>query len=264
MGVIIGCIGTIIGAGGGFMIVPLLLLVFGRGQEEATAISLAVVMVNAASGTLAFGRQGRVDFRSGIFYALATIPGAVLGAMVVGLVPVKTFGVLFGLLLVSLGMFLFVRPRRKEAPRAAGRFDDTTRTLIERDGTRHNWSFNIKTGVLLSLGVGFVSSVMGIGGGVIHVPALTYLLHYPVHVATATSQFVLMVTAGTATVVHLAKGTMSAASLAHMVLPLAVGVIFGAQGGAWLSQRMRGVWVIRVLAIVLGLMGLRVLAAAMR
>ncbi|TMA11893.1 MAG: sulfite exporter TauE/SafE family protein, partial [Deltaproteobacteria bacterium] len=82
VGFVIGAYGTLIGAGGGFVLVPLLLLLYPEEKPEIiTSISLAVVFFNALSGSMAYGRLKRIDYRSGIVFSVATIPGAILGAL---------------------------------------------------------------------------------------------------------------------------------------------------------------------------------------
>ena len=108
--------------------------------------------------------------------------------------------------------------------------------------------------------VGYLSSFLGIGGGIIHVPALSYLLNFPVHIATATSHFILAIMALTATVVHIVTGAFHHG--AHRTVALAIGVVLGAQIGARLSERIQGGWIIKGLAGALGLVGLRILIMA--
>ena len=80
VGVFIGAFGTLIGAGGGFVLTPILLLVYPHDNPEIiTSISLAVVFFNAFSGSAAYARMQRIDYRSGVLFALATIPGAAVG-----------------------------------------------------------------------------------------------------------------------------------------------------------------------------------------
>ena len=82
-GMVVGAYGTLIGAGGGFIIVPVLLLLLHWPHQEASGTSLLVVTANAASGTWAYWRQRRIDFRTGWQFALATLPGAILGPFIV-------------------------------------------------------------------------------------------------------------------------------------------------------------------------------------
>ncbi|MBP1700797.1 MAG: sulfite exporter TauE/SafE family protein [Deltaproteobacteria bacterium] len=113
----------------------------------------------------------------------------------------------------------------------------------------------------LSLFAGFVSSLLGIGGGIIHVPVLIHLLNFPVHIATATSHFVLVVMAFVGTCVHILMGAFSHGI--RRTACLAVGVLIGAQLGAYLSNRVHGDWIVRGLAIALGFVGVRIFIMAL-
>ncbi len=261
LGFVVGAYGTLIGAGGGFVLVPVLLLVYpGDAPELITSISLAVVFFNATSGSVAYARMKRIDYRSGLLFAAATVPGAVFGALTTKYIPRRAFSAVLGVILIAISIYLLLRPA-KEAPRhvrpPAGH---TTRTIVERDGTRHTFTFRPWVGVVLSLFVGYLSSVLGIGGGIIHVPALVHLLNFPTHVATATSHFILAIMALAGTGVHVATGDFSRGAL--IALYLGLGAAVGAQLGAAVSTRLRGVWIIRGLAIALGFVGVRILFMA--
>ena len=262
LGFVVGAYGTLIGAGGGFILAPTLALLYPTDSTETlTSISLAVVFFNTLSGSAAYARMGRIDYRSGGVFAIATIPGAILGALATSFLPRRLFdGVLGALLMMASVALLAGGHRRPPAPSGQAAWT-VTRTLVEADGTRHTYAFNQALGVGLSLIVGLLSSLLGIGGGIIHVPMLAYLLHFPVHVATATSHYVLAVMALVGTLVHIATG-----AFAHGVrrtTALAIGVLTGAQLGARASSRIHGVWIMRGLAIALGFIGARVLLQAL-
>jgi uncharacterized membrane protein YfcA len=124
----------------------------------------------------------------------------------------------------------------------------------------YQFSYNPMVGLALSLIVGFLSSLLGIGGGVIHVPMLIKLLGFPAHVATATSHFMLAIMSLAATLVHI--GTGAFAHGVRRTIVLSLGMIIGAQLGAILSGRLRGPLLVRGLAAALGLVGLRLLWTA--
>jgi uncharacterized protein len=253
IGLVVGALGTLIGAGGGFLLLPILAFLYPRESPDTlTALSLAVVCANAISGSAAYARLRRIDFRSGAIFALAGLPGALLGAWVTRFLDRRTFDPLLGGFLLVSGGWLLVRPRHDHAAPA-----HPTRTLVERDGTIHAYSPRVVRGALLSLGVGFVSSLLGLGGGIIHVPLMVVFLGFPVHVATATSHFVLAILALAGVLVHAASGSLAPAW--PRVLPLALGVIAGAQGGARLSGRVRDQAILRALGLGLALVGLRLL-----
>ena len=112
---------------------------------------------------------------------------------------------------------------------------------------------------MLSVGVGFVSSFLGIGGGVVHVPLLVGLLGFPTHIATATSHFVLAFMALVATLTHVLSGTFHHAVGLRRAAALSVGVVVGAQLGAKLSQRLSGAVIERLLALGLVALGARLI-----
>jgi hypothetical protein len=272
LGLFIGTFGTLIGAGGGFILVPILLLVYpGEDTELITSTSLAVVFCNAASGTWAYSRMKRVDYKSGIIFAIATIPGAILGAITTAYVPRQAFDLIFGGLMIVAGIFLWFSARDDHSQRhgtvtqeynSAATAHLTSRDLTDADGTRYHYSYNQTLGIGLSLFVGYISSVLGVGGGFIHVPALNRLLNFPVHIATATSHFVLAIMALTGTLVHIWRGVF-AQGLARTAM-IAVGVIVGAQAGARLSNRVGGKWIIRGLAIALLFVGIRLILSELK
>ena len=260
MGVGVGCYGTLIGAGGGFVLMPVLLLLYpNENPNVLTCISLAVVFFNALSGSQAYALMKRIDYRSGFFFSMATIPGAILGALNTSYVPRRMFDMIFAILLLGAAVFLTWRPSRtKRRPKIekAGSHK-TTRRLIDAHGEHYQYSFSFRLGMTISVVVGYISSFLGIGGGIIHVPALSYFLNFPIHVATATSHFILAIMALTGTLVHILTGTF--AHGVHRTIALAIGVVLGAQIGAHLSEKVQGGWIIRGLAIALGIVGLRIL-----
>ncbi len=257
LGFVIGAYGALIGAGGGFMLVPLLLLLYPEENPDLiTGISLAVVFANTLSGSLAYGRMKRIDYKSGIIFSMATIPGAILGALGTAYVSRRLFDAIFGFLMIAGSAFLLVRPTRISAPESKTS-NNFKRTLVEADGTAHTFSYNPAVGIGLSLFVGFLSSFLGVGGGFIHVPALVHLLRFPVHIATATSHFILAIMTLTGTLVHVMTGVFSRG--VQTTIFLAIGVLVGAQLGARLSTRVEGSWIIRALAVALAFVGIRLL-----
>jgi len=263
LGVGVGCYGTLIGAGGGFVLMPVLLLLYpGQNADLLTSISLAVVFFNALSGSEAYALLKRIDYRTGVMFSAATIPGAVLGALNTSYVPRRLFDPIFSILLLLAAAFLAWRPRKRETH---GKSMSVThhkivRRLVDAHGITYEYDFNWLLGMGISIIVGYVSSFLGIGGGIIHVPALCYLLNFPVHVATATSHFILAIMALTGTVVHILNGTF--AHGVHRTIALAIGVVLGAQIGARLSEKFQGSWIIRSLAVALGIVGLRILTVS--
>lgn len=261
LGFAVGTLGTMIGAGGGFLLAPALLLLYPNERPETiAAISLAVVFFNAASGSVAYARQRRIDYRSGLIFAAVSVPGALAGAYCTNLLPRRVFDLVFGCLMLALGAFVVSGSRQKvEASNqvicpAEG---ELSASLTDRSGEHYTWSYSLNRGIGISLGVGYLSSLLGIGGGIIHVPALTRLLRFPVAVATATSHFVLALTALVGTLAHIGMGAFAHGS--RRTAFVSVGVVLGAQLGAWLSHKIQGSWILRGLGAALCLVGVRLL-----
>jgi len=258
VGFIVGAYGTLIGAGGGFLLVPLLLLFYpSEDPQTITSISLAVVFFNAFSGSVAYGRAKRIDYYSGTIFSIATVPGAVLGALSTSFIPRRIFDLIVGILMLACAVFLFWRPAVRKTGTNSDPAHYFSRHVVEADGTRHDFSYRPVVGVGLSLMIGYISSLLGIGGGFIHVPVLVHLLNFPVHVATATSQFILAIMSFSGTVTHVVTGAFQHGI--RRTIFLSVGVVVGAQLGASLSSRVRGDWIIRSLAIALAFVGLRLI-----
>ena len=262
LGLGVGAFGTLIGAGGGFVLMPILLLLYpNESPEKLTSISLAIVFFNALSGSGAYARMGRIDYKSGLLLASATIPGAILGALNTSFVPRHLFDIIFGILLVIAAVFLSLRPNLAHDAKKVYQPDQhLMHRHLEAKGQSFDYAYSPKLGLLLSLLVGYASSFLGIGGGIIHVPVLVYLLNFPIHVATATSHMILAIMALTGTLVHIVTGTFPYG--VHHMISLAIGVVLGAQIGAQLSQYVKGNWIIRSLAMALGLVGIRILFQA--
>lgn len=263
VGLAIGFIGTLIGAGGGFLLVPLLLFTHPEFPPEiVTAISIAVVACNAVSGSLAYLRSGRVDLKAGLLFAVFTIPGSVLGVFLTRYLPTEIFNFIFGLLLIALAVFLFVKKKSKMATFVDVESDNTHlthHTVVDKFNITYHYSFHKYWGILISVIVGFVSPLLGIGGGIIHVPAMVHWLNFPVHIATATSHFILAIMATISVVVHAMQGNYSDPHLQKITIGLCMGVIVGAQLGAGFSHHVRTHIIVKALAVCLALVGVRLL-----
>lgn len=261
LGLAVGAYGTVIGAGGGFILVPVLLFVYpDYGPEQVTAISLAVVCANASSGSIAYARHKRIDYLTGVLFVLSSVPGVIAGAVLVHYVPERLFSAMFGIMLLVLaavslrGRSASVRPPERGSGVLVRRLEDP-------EGRTYVYAYRVWQGVVLSLGVGFVSSLFGIGGGVIHVPAMIILLHIPVQFAVATSHFVLAFMSGGGSAVHLIDGSLGGDQLVKAGA-LALGAIPGAQIGAQASHHIKGRYVLLLLAVAIVVLGLRLLAKA--
>ncbi len=257
--------GTLIGAGGGFMLMPLLLLLYPhQNPSELAAVSLACILLNTTSGTTAYARMKRIDYKSAFLFASTIVPGSVLGAMTTGCVPREYFEGGFALFLLALALFLTLKPKtdshgmRSERPSHISSGRKPITKIV--NGIVFEYEYNRVLGMALFFFLGFLVSFLGIGGGSLIVPALIYLLNFPIFIAGGTTQLIVAIVCFTGTVMHIGIGSFNAWDL-HRVAAIGIGMLMGAQMGAFLSTKIKGVWIVRSLAAALAAAGIRMVFA---
>ena len=259
IGLCVGAFGTLIGVAGGFLLVPVLLFLYPKANPSTiTSITLTVAFFNALSGSIAYHRLKRIDYRSGIIFSVAAVPGAVIGASITNLLDRHVFQIIFGICLVIVATYLLVKPERHRITDTV-KPGHTKRTITDAYGTVFGYSFSLPVGIAIAFGVGLVGGMLGIGGGIMHVPVLTQFLNFPAHVATATSQFVVAVTTLSAAMTHVIHGAYTEGFRRAAVL--SAGAVIGAQFGARLSHNVSERWIVRLLAAGLAAVAIRLLIA---
>ncbi|MEM4546130.1 MAG: sulfite exporter TauE/SafE family protein [Nitrososphaerota archaeon] len=246
----IGGLGTLIGIGGGAYLVPTLILLYGFEPKVAVGTSLFFVFLNVLSGSISYLRLRRVDVRLGLILTIPTIPGAILGAYSAGYLGSFTFRLIFAALLVWASLYLLLKHTGQSSTVKTGGYG---RKIVDSNGKVYIYSVNVPLGLVTSFIAGFASSIFGIGGGVLHVPIMIHVLDIPVHVATATSHFILVFTTLFGFLTHSALNNIY---FEYAVL-LGLGGIFGAQVGARISNRIGDVKIKRLLGLTLLLVAIR-------
>jgi uncharacterized membrane protein YfcA len=258
IGLSVGIFGTLIGVAGGFLLVPILLFLHpDEAPDNITSITLVVAFFNALSGSIAYGRLRRIDLRSGILFSLVGIPGSIIGAVITFYLSRGLFQIIFGVLLLLVAAYLIIRPIRRDSGGLIK--GDWQRQLTDKYGNTITYNYRRSAGIIIAFFVGIVSGLLGIGGGIIHVPILTQVLGFPVHIATATSQFVVSTTTLAASITHTIAGNIT--NYISETLLLAAGAIIGAQVGAHFSHRVPGRLIIRLLAVALMIVAIRLLVS---
>jgi uncharacterized membrane protein YfcA len=263
IGTAVGTIGTLIGAGGGFILTPILLFLYPKFPASTiTAISMTTVFFNSSSGSIAYMRMKRIDYKTGIIFAIATLPGTILGTLVTNYIPISLFNILFGLFMILFACIIIIKSKMGDnsAPYDKKGLFRARRKLTDLANHHADFSFNMAAGIIISIFVGFISGLLGIGGGIVHVPALVFL-GFPAHFATATSHFVLSISSFTSLVVHITNGSLN--NTVKMAVCIGIGAIVGAQVGARLSNKFKGSVIMICLAVALMLVGVRIFIKGM-
>jgi uncharacterized membrane protein YfcA len=230
VGLVASVFGSLVGLGGGFVIIPVLRIAFGVPPAQAAGTSLVMVFANTAAATYGYLRNRVVDLGLAVPFTLGAVPGSILGVVAVKRFTPTGFDVAYGCLLILLSILVLRR-----------------RGLESRPAHERTFAHDPRVGLLAGVGVGFFSSLFGIGGGVVMIPLLLIAARMPPHVVTATSAFVITLTAPVGVATH---------ALAHDVdwvftSPLVVGGIAGGSIGPVIAKRISSPALITLLAAAL-------------
>jgi len=258
-GIAAGCLGALLGIGGGVLLVPLLNAGLGVPFRGAAGVSLIGVL--ALSSALSVSTAGRQLFnpRLAIFLLLFSVSGASLGAFLLERLPAAIYPRLFGITMAFIGVAMLLRLDTRnilvETIAPAGPFDDH---FYDED-TGLEVTYRVRRLPLAaagSLAAGMLASFIGIGGGILVVPALNAWCGVPMRVAAATSVFMIGVTAVPGAIAHWDGGHLDDFQLAATA---AVGVLAGFRLGQSIGARVRVRWLKLLMAVILGLVSLRYL-----
>jgi uncharacterized protein len=234
-----GGFGSMVGIGGGLVIVPLLSVGLGYDVKVAIAASLIGVIATSLSASPRYIKSGIADRRLGMLLLVAAALGGLAGGLTSGYLDGRTLSLLFSLLLAAVALRMLWQVRHPSPPPpvfeddpdpgfASSFVEPTTGEEIEYRAHR------VLPGTLVSFLAGNVSGLLGVGGGVINVPTMSVLMHVPIRVATTTSTYMLAATATASAFVYLASGQLDP----MLAAPVALGVIIGARLGARLSMQL--------------------------
>jgi uncharacterized membrane protein YfcA len=219
LGVVAGGAGSLLGIGGGLVITPVLTLLFGVPIHQAIATSLCCVIATSSGAAATYVEHRLADIRLGMTLELATTLGAVTGSFAAGLLSREALAILFAVLLIYAGSTMIRRSLQGQTPEQA-----------------HDEKYQVKRfplGLVGSGGAGIISGMLGVGGGVIKVPVMYLIMGIPFKVATATSNFMIGVTAAASAFIYYSRGDV----LPLITAPTAVGVCLGAWLGAHVMRR---------------------------
>ncbi|MCG1027200.1 sulfite exporter TauE/SafE family protein [Virgibacillus halodenitrificans] len=241
IGIIAGGYGTIVGAGGGFIFVPALLILLDMDPVIAAGSGLVIVLINSFTGVLGYAKQKKINYKIALTIGISALPGALLGVWLLQAYSSQYFYVIFATILVGLGIFLFSKNSPWEGKLLS------KKKQPERNAPKDAWF------IPLGLVMGILSSYLGIGGGWLLVPILIYVFHVPTHRAAATSILSLCL--------YSLIGVLSQLYYSNIdwmtVVFGGTGVILGANIGVFLSQRIPGKVILQMLSVVLVIIGVR-------
>ena len=260
--VLAGGVGAVLGLGGGILLVPLLTMFFGVNLHYAMGASLVSVIATSSGAAAAYLRRGMSNIRIGLFLVMATTGGAVVGATLTGIMPTRALQLILGLALgysayTTIRMLNIELPPDLPVDPLALRFDLQGTYYDARLGQEVKYhAVRVRLGFAAMFAAGVLSGLLGIGSGAFKVLAMDYVMRLPMKVSTATSNFMIGITAAASAGVYFSRGDIHPLIAA----PVAVGVLVGASVGAIVMARLRNATLRKVfLPVILYLAGAMIL-----
>jgi uncharacterized membrane protein YfcA len=239
--ILAGFLGSLLGLGGGIIITPALTLLLGIDIKYAIGASIVSVIATSSGSAIAYLRDKITNVRIGMFLEIATTVGALTGAFIAGLVNTKYLYLIFGLLLLFSALNMLTK-RKEELP--AEFSPHPLANKLKLNGAYYDQSlskevaYNV-TGIYGGFGMmyaaGIISGLLGIGSGIFKVMAMDSFMKLPMKVSTATSNFMIGVTAAASAGIYLTRGYIDP----KIAAPVALGVLIGATAGTKIMQHLK-------------------------
>jgi hypothetical protein len=258
LGFIISVPASMVGLGGGFLIVPTLILI-GLPAQKAVAISLLAMSGTTISAAIGYIRQKRVDYKLALLYDVLDVPGVVFGAYLTKFFPSNVLTGLCGLFIMSMSIALLsTRNQQTTVTAKRGKIGDINgwrRRIRDSSGKEFDYAIRRPSLALISsFSSGLVTGLSGLGGGITDTVTMV-LLGVPPHIAVASSELAMALTNGVGVVAH---GFLANILLDYAV-PITIGTVIGAQLGSALSGHVRAKALRKILSLISFLLGLRLI-----
>ncbi|WP_234124160.1 sulfite exporter TauE/SafE family protein [Clostridium hydrogenum] len=239
--IIAGLLGSILGLGGGIIITPVLTLFFGIDIKYAIGASIVSVIATSSGAAIAYIKDSITNIRIGMFLEIATTTGAITGAFLSGIISTKYLYFIFGILLLYSALAM-LKKRKDELPENVPMHPVAKKLKLNGEYydkiLQKQVEYNV-TGVYGGLGMmyvaGIISGLLGIGSGIFKVMAMDLFMKLPLKVSSATSNFMIGVTAAASAGVYLLRGNIDP----KISAPVALGVLFGATIGTRVMQNLK-------------------------
>jgi uncharacterized membrane protein YfcA len=234
-GMLAGLLGSVLGLGGGILIIPMLTLVFEIPIREAIGTSLVCVIATSSGAASLYVKRHLCDIRLGMTLELATTLGAIAGGVVAGMIKPQILSFLFSALLIYTAWSML---RKKDEMKS-------TNNLNQEDGSYR--MTHLPLGMGASFFAGNVSGLLGVGGGVVKVPVMYLLMRVPLKTAVATSNFMIGVTASAGAFVYFSRGEVDPLVAGSTML----GAFLGATCGSRLLSKIKAEYLKKAFVIIL-------------
>jgi hypothetical protein len=232
-----GILGALTGLGGGVIIIPVLVIAFGVNIYYAMGASLISVIATSSGAAIAYLHEGYTNLRIGIFLETSAVIGAFLGTVLVLILNANLIAIIFGIVLLISAFLTWNRKEESEINQSSHpwatfmRLDDVYPSLT---GPKHYQVKQVPLAWCIMFIAGTLSSLLGIGSGALKVLAMDHVMGLPFKVATATSNFIIGITATVGAGVYFSRGYIDPG----LTFPIVIGVLLGALSGAKILSKI--------------------------
>ncbi len=261
VGLFAGIFGAIFGIGGGMIVTPIMTIALGLDIKYAIGASVISVIATSSGASIAYLKDDMLNLRVAMFLEIATTVGAILGAILTGVLPAKVLYVLFGMLLIfsSWNMLHKLRASKEEVENT---IPDELSEKLELNSTYYDQAnqkqvdykvSNVPGGFTMMFGAGLASGLLGVGSGAFKVIAMDTIMKMPLKPSSATSNLMMGVTAAASATVYFFNGSIKP----EIAAPLAIGILVGATIGSRIMQHLQAKLLRKIFIPVLFLIGLQ-------
>lgn len=265
LGVTSAVIGSIVGIGGGIIIVPALIylgmdagLLDGITPQKAIGTSTVILISTGLSASIGYLKAKQADWRSGLLFLIGIVPGALIGAYLSQYLTLKSFNLYFGIFLIFISIVLMIRNKVK--PIKLFQNPEHMRQFTDIKGDTYHYSISPLPAVIATFFVGMLTGLFGIGGGALMTPLMIIIFRFPPHIAVGTSMLMIFFSSLTGAVSHIAQGNV----MWHYAVILIVSSYIGAKIGVQINKRIKSDTVILLLRLTMMLLGIYLIIKSMK
>ncbi len=250
-----GIMGALFGLGGGVIFVPVLMLCYGMSPAAAAAVSLVGIVAGSVGASSVYVEKGLANVRLGLLLEVTTTIGAVAGALIAGLLEEWILSLIFCAVMIYSAIRMYLSPERVVEPKdGKGRMSFEYRDEANGEVIPYEVQ-NVGEGGIACVFAGMMSSMTGVGGGAIKVPVMNLIMRVPMKAASATSSYMIGITAFSGAITYFFSGQLDLAFAGGV----AIGAFLGAISGTYLARRISTKHLRRYFSVVLVIMAVLVL-----
>jgi uncharacterized membrane protein YfcA len=264
-GILAGFIGSVVGIGGGVLIVPVLTLLLNIPIHLAIGTSIVSVLVTSLAASIRYFRKNVINIPLGLTMEIPTTIGGIIGSLAVAFLRNNILFLIFGCFLIAAGIFTFIKNKiyrdqiREGSERLPENGSSGKNSVFDSSYYDESYGktvdYKIKKvipGSAISVFAGILSGLLGVGGGVVKVPVMHLIMNAPLKVATSTSIYMIGITAVVSSIIHFYNGFINPA----IVIPVVAGVLVGAVSGSFTALRIKSRYIALIIMIIFSLIGI--------